>query len=240
VNPEYARLYRDLYERHWWWRARERLVLETIRRFLPSGEAVSILDVGCGDGLLFDRLKEFGQVQGVESDSSLVSSGNPDFERIHLGPFDDSFQTEIRFSLILMLDVIEHLPDPAGALRKAHDLLRPEGVLVVTVPAFKLLWTTHDELNKHFARYTRKSLRRLATQAGFQVARSMYFFHWIFPAKLLLRLFERLHRPRPRPPSVPPIWLNRALYLFSRGEQQLITPFGVPFGSSLLFIGGRK
>src|SRR5258708_8564199 len=78
MDPEYARRYRDLYERHWWWRAREHLILATLRRYLPPGGWRTILDVGCGDGVLFDRLAAFGDVEGVEADPPTVSAaGRP-------------------------------------------------------------------------------------------------------------------------------------------------------------------
>jgi 2-polyprenyl-3-methyl-5-hydroxy-6-metoxy-1,4-benzoquinol methylase len=239
VDPEYAQRYRELYERHWWWRAREQFVLETVRRHLPTGGRGAILDVGCGDGLLFDRLAEFGEVQGVESDPSLVGPASPHRDRIHVGPFDASFAPGKRYGLILMLDVIEHLPDPAGALRRAVDLLEPDGLLVVTVPAFRLLWTTHDDLNHHYTRYTRHRFAVLARAAGVRVIRAAYFFHWLFPAKLVTRLIEGVARPRPSSPRVPPRWVNETLYGLSRLEQRLLGRLGVPFGSSLLVVGRR-
>jgi SAM-dependent methyltransferase len=235
VDPEYARRYRELYERHWWWRARERLVLETVRRYRKP-ERRPILDVGCGDGLLFDRLAEFGDAWGVESDASLVSPDNPHRDRIHVGPFDATFQPGSRYGLVLMLDVLEHLPDPAGALRQVAALLEPDGMLVATVPAFRLLWTTHDVLNHHFTRYTRPGFTALARSAGLDIVRARYFFHWVFPAKLGVRLFESVRRSRPVPPRVPPSWINEPLYLLSRLEQRLVTPLGPPFGSSLLAV----
>jgi len=239
VDPEYARRYRELYERHWWWRAREEFVLETVRRHLPAGGSRSILDVGCGDGLLFDRLAAFGEVQGVESDASLIGPANPHRHRIHVGPFDASFAPGKRYGLILMLDVLEHLPDPAGALRRAVDLLEPDGLLVVTVPAFRLLWTTHDDLNHHFTRYTKHRFAVLARAAGVRVIRAAYFFHWLFPAKLVTRLIEGVAHPRPSSPRVPARWINEPLYRLSRLEQRLLTPLGLPFGSSLLAVGRR-
>lgn len=235
MDPEYARRYRELYERHWWWRAREQFVLEMVRRYRKGGRR-PILDVGCGDGLLFDRLAEFGDVWGVESDASLVSPDNPHRDRIHVGPFDASFQPARRFGLVLMLDVIEHLPDPAGALRHAAALLEPDGILLATVPAFRFLWTTHDVLNHHFTRYTGRRFTALARSAGLDVVRARYFFHWVFPAKLGARLLEAVVRPRPAPPRVPPSWINELLYLLSRLEQRLVTPLGPPFGSSLLAV----
>ena len=239
MDPEYARRYRELYERHWWWRAREQFVLEVVRRHLSPGGARSILDVGCGDGLLFDRLAQFGEVQGVESDPTLVGPANPHRYRIHIGPFDASFAPGKRYGLILMLDVLEHLPDPADALRRAVDLLASDGLLVVTVPAFRLLWTTHDVLNHHYTRYTRRGFMALARAAGVRVTHAVYFFHWLFPAKLVTRLIEAITHPRPSAPRVPPGWVNETLYRLSRLEQRLLTPLGVPFGSSLLAVGQR-
>ena len=235
MDPEYARRYRELYERHWWWRARERLVLETVRRYWRPGRR-AILDVGCGDGLLFDRLAEFGDAWGVESDASLVSPDNPHRDRIHVGPFDATFQPGRRYGLVLMLDVIEHLPDPAAALRHAAALLEPDGILVATVPAFRVLWTTHDVLNHHFTRYARRDFTMLVRTAGLDMVRARYFFHWVFPAKLGLRLLEAVRHPQPAPPGVPPVWINEPLYLLSRLEQRLVTPLRPPFGSSLLAV----
>ncbi len=240
MDPEYARRYRDLYERHWWWRAREQFVLETLRRHRPAGGWRWILDVGCGDGLLFDRLAEFGNVEGVEADPVVVSAAGRHRARIHIGPFDASFQPAKIYSLILMLDVIEHLPDPVGALRHAVQLLEPDGVLVATVPAFLMLWTTHDDLNYHFTRYTRRSFGTLAQQAGITVDIARYFFHWVFAAKLVVRLVEALVHPRPSAPRLPPPWINQLLYLLSRLEQRLLAPLPVPFGSSLLVVGRRR
>ncbi len=172
MDPEYARRYRELYEKHWWWRAREEAVVALLRRFQPPGGYGCILDAGCGDGLFFPRLSEFGEVDGLEPDAHAVNPSGPFAARIHRGPFDDSFRPGRRYGLILMLDVLEHLPDPASAVRRVHSLLVPGGVFVATVPAFQALWTTHDVLNRHFKRYTRAELRRLLTDAGLRVATS--------------------------------------------------------------------
>jgi hypothetical protein len=135
-----------------------------------------------------------------------------------------------------MLDVIEHLSDPAGALRHAGALLEPDGTLVATVPAFRVLWTAHDVLNHHVTRYTKRTFDALARSAGLRIVRARYFFHWIYPAKLLLRTREAIAHLPPRPPRVPPRPLNELLYAVSRFEQRLLTPLGIPFGSSLLVV----
>jgi SAM-dependent methyltransferase len=232
--PEYAAAYRNLYERHWWWRARELLLLEEIDRHRPPPGWRRILDVGCGDGLFFDQLARFGEVWGVESDASLVPADSRYRGRIHIGPFDAGYAPGRRFDLVLMLDVLEHLPDPAGALRKAGALLEPDGRILITVPAFRALWTGHDNLNRHFVRYRRATLLAVAERAGLRVLSQRYFFHWLFPVKLGVRALERLGRRARAPASVPPAPLNDLLVRLSRAEQMTIGRLGLPFGSSLL------
>jgi len=231
MDAAYARHYRDLYERHWWWRAREALVLGTLRRLRAGRGPGRILDVGCGDGLFFSRLAEFGEVEGIEPDASLLSADSPHRGRITVAPFDERFQPGRRYALVLMLDVLEHLPDPVGALSHARALLEPDGRLVVTVPAFQWLWTHHDELNRHFVRYTRATLREVAGRAGLRMEASRYFFHWTVPGKLAVRAKERLLGPG-GPERVPAAPVNRALYLLSRAAQAV----RLPFGSSLLAV----
>ena len=232
--PEYAAVYRDLYERHWWFRAREPMLLREIEGHRPASGWGNVLDVGCGDGLFFDRLGAFGAVWGVEADESLVPAGSRHRARIHLGPFDPTFEPGRRFGLVLMLDVLEHLPDPVAALRKAADLLEPNGRVLITVPAFRVLWTNHDDLNRHFVRYRRRHLTAVVKEAGLVVLSDRYFFQWLFPVKLGLRLLERLGGRHSAPARVPPAWLNRVLLGLTRVEQQTIGRLRLPFGSSLM------
>jgi SAM-dependent methyltransferase len=236
MDPEYALRYRELYEKHWWWRAREDLILETIERLRPAGESGVILDVGCGDGLFFDKLERFGRVEGIEMDPIGVTPGGPWAGRIRIQPFDSSFEPGQRYDLVLLLDVLEHFPDPANRLRRAIELLVPGGAVVVTVPAFPALWTSHDELNRHFIRFTARSLSSVASEAGARVESCAYFFHWMFPLKLAAHLKESMRPVTPQPPRIPPRWMNNALYRLSRWEHRALGRWRVPFGSSLIAV----
>ena len=239
MDAEYAQRYSELYEKHWWWRARGRVILAALRRMHSLRGGSSILDVGCGNGLFFDRLSEFGEVEGVEIDASLVSDERDRCGHIHIGPFDETFRPGKHYSLILMLDVLEHVPDAAGFLRYAVQLLERNGTILATVPAFNLLWTNHDDLNHHFTRYTKGSFGKLAQQAGFRVDACKYFFHWVVPVKLAVRLAETVLRQPPASPSLPPRAINRCLYLLSRIEHMTLGTLPIPFGSSLMITGGR-
>jgi len=236
VDPRYGERYRYLYHHHWWWRARTEFIVDRLRRLRPPPGS-KILDIGCGDGLFFDRLREFGEVEGIEPCRELVSPSNSYRDRIYIGPFDGDFRPGKFYSLILMLDVLEHLEDPVGALRHVLSLLGPGGIFVATLPAFMLLWTNHDVLNQHFTRYTKSSFRDVARKAGLQILEERYLYHWTFFAKLVVRLYEQATRPEPTPASVPPVSINAPLYWLSRIEQTTISRLPIPFGSSLMIIG---
>ena len=243
MDSDYGARYRELYQRHWWWRARERVIVDALRDRLSVTGGGNVLDVGCGDGLFFDELAKLPGVrfvEGVEPAADLVSPDGPHRARIHVAPFDASFDPGRRYSLIVMLDVLEHLPDPAASLRHALTLLEPDGVFLATVPAFVALWTRHDDLNHHYTRYDQSSIRALADRAGLRIDESRYFFHWTAAAKVATRIKEALIPGEPASPSVPPPLLNRALYSVSRLEEWALGSLRLPFGSSLLVVGGAR
>jgi SAM-dependent methyltransferase len=239
VDPKYGQRYRELYQKHWWWRARTELIVDTIRRLQPAQRWKTILDVGCGDGLFFDRLAEFGDVEGVEPAAELVRPDNPHRGRIHVCPFDKEFEPGKGYGLILMLDVLEHLENPVAALQHALELLVPTGTLIATVPAFMTLWTNHDVINHHRIRYTKRTFGEIAGSAGLRIREERYVFYWTFPVKLGVRFVESSLRLPPRLPGIPGDWINETLYRLSRIEEKILGGVGMPFGSSLLVVGGR-
>lgn len=239
MQSDYASRYRELYEQHWWWRSRESVILPLIDRYAAGRNDLRILDIGCGDGLFFDALSHYGDVWGVEVDSSIVSEDGPHGDRIHVGPFDDSYDVEAPLSVVLMLDVLEHLDEPEACLRHALKLLDDDGIAIITVPAFNSLWTRHDDINHHRIRYTKQSFRGVADAAGMKIDHWQYFFHWVVAAKLLVRLKERLIPGEPEPAALPPAPINQALRGLSRFEQIATSWMRLPFGSSLLIVGGK-
>lgn len=236
MDPKYAEQYRELFEKHWWWRARTELIIETLQRLRPSTGWRYILDVGCGDGLFFPRLRQFGSVEGIEPSLRMPNASHGDGNYIYAGSFDHTFQPPHKYSLILMLDVLEHLEDPVGALRHACMLLEPDGTLLITVPAFMTLWTNHDVLNHHFTRYRKHRLRQLAAEAGLRVIEAHYFFHWMYVAKFIVHIFERAFHPQAKLPHIPHAGINRFLYMISRAEQKLFGKLPIPIGSSLMAV----
>jgi SAM-dependent methyltransferase len=174
-------------------------------------------------------------VEGVEPSSDLVTDDRGG--AISIRPFDSTFQPAAPYDLIVMLDVLEHLDRPAEALSHVVSLLSPSGTVVITVPAFRSLWTSWDVMNQHVTRYTKSSFLSLAREVGFRVDRCEYFFHWTFPIRFAQRVLESIVPRQSAPlPNIPPRPVNALLYNLSRAERRL----HLPFGTSLLVVGGRQ
>ncbi len=177
MEENYRAEYEQLYRAHWWWRAREAILIGVLRRRRPKPGA-AILDVGCGNALSFAALAEFGTVRGIEVDARLLDDSRPVRAHISTEPlgaplYDDP---RWRFDVITALDVLEHIDDDRHALASMAGMLNPGGLMVITVPAFELLWDRHDTLNHHRRRYTARGLKRSLAACGVDVIELRYLF----------------------------------------------------------------
>jgi 2-polyprenyl-3-methyl-5-hydroxy-6-metoxy-1,4-benzoquinol methylase len=204
---------------------------------LDGVREAGILDVGCGAGLFFDALEPFGLVEGVESDRAAVEASGRWRSRIALGNLDSAYELAAPFDLILMLDVLEHIHDTDQLLRRAGELLTPNGRILVTVPAFKSMWTTHDEMNHHVTRYSSGELRATLARAGLRVIETQYLFQSLVLPKLLVRASEALTMRRPRMPRLAPPLINKVLCAWFCAECELAG--GLPWGGSVPAVAAR-
>lgn len=242
MQPSYVRQYLDLWHHHWWWRARHHLVLRQLEdltgRSTAGRRRLRILDVGCCGGVAFDDWSRFGEVWGVEPDERLAASTPKWSHRVTRASLADFRAPGETFDLILLLDVLEHIEDDAGALDRLTELLAPGGLLLVTVPALMLLWSAHDEANAHFRRYRKSALVARLRQAGLEPVDARYFFTWSCGLLLLRRFFARAEGYRVRVPWRPIGLLFEGL---SRVEDRVFRALGLspPFGSSLIAVAER-
>jgi SAM-dependent methyltransferase len=227
-------------DRHWWYRGR-RTVLERVIADLPLPNPARVLDAGCGSGRNMVELAGLGTVTGVElSETSVSLARKREVGEVIEGsvlemPFDPD-----SFDLAVSLDVIEHLEEDLDALAELRRVVAPGGSLLVTVPAYGWLWSGHDDVNHHHRRYTRRSLQRVAEQAGWEQVRTTYFNSLLLPVAILLRAMERLSTKTTQSSLdlwVPPEPLNWLLERPLALEAAMIGRKGrIPAGLSLLAV----
>ncbi|MBI2522708.1 MAG: methyltransferase domain-containing protein [Bdellovibrio sp.] len=98
-----------------------------------------------------------------------------------------SQDTNEQTNLLLVMDVLEHIPDDFDALNQWKRYLKPDGIAVITVPAFQLLWSPKDKFLRHLRRYRRREIMTLAKRCGFEVIYCRYIFSWAFPLVFIAR-----------------------------------------------------
>lgn len=238
MDPQYGSGYARLYREHWWWRAREEYLERLLVRLIGTEDIGATFDFGCGDGLFFPILQRFSRerARGFEAERSLLDASGPWFDRIETGAFHDDASEHGRYGLVVALDVLEHLQDPAATMRILRARLRRGGWFIATVPAFPQLWTAHDDINHHHRRYRLPDLEALIRDSGLQVVESRYFFVWLAIVKWIVAWKERVVRPTPAPPDVPWAPINTVALALTRWEQAIIGDQHPPFGSSAIVV----
>jgi SAM-dependent methyltransferase len=227
-------------ERHWWYRGR-RLIVRTELDRLPIATCARILDAGCGSGRMLEELAGYGAVSGIELDPDAAAfAASRGIGEVQVGRLEELPWEERTFELITCLDVIEHTPDDRRTLAELRRVSKPGGWLLVTVPAYQALWSLHDVANHHYRRYSRRTLRRAAIEAGWQVRRMTSFNSILLPPAAVVRFAQRGRRPDDGyTPELKlgPEWLNVLLERPLRAEASWLSRGGtLPAGLSLMAV----
>ena len=230
--------------RHFWFRARNRLVVWALGHYFPR--AANFLEIGCGGGYVLSG------VRGSRRDMRLTGSDLFPEALVVASrrvPGADFLQMDARripfegeFDVIGAFDVLEHIEEDDAVLEGIHRALRPGGGVILTVPLHPWLWSVTDEYACHKRRYTLDELRSKLQRAGFDLLRQTAFVSLLLP----LLLLSRRRLPRRAEDFDPSTELHlhpvvqaalESVMTVERGLIQLGRSF--PFGSSLLAVGGR-
>ena len=236
---EYTRMHEQ--EQSYWWHIGRRAVLGSVlARWLPPMNNLSILDIGCGTGINYWWLKNWGRVVGVDPSPEALA-----FSRAQ-GAYDELFQIDgtalnrhNEFDLAVAFDVLEHIEDDLAALKSWHQAIKPGGFLMLTVPAYQWLWSAHDKALHHCRRYSPMALRRKLRAAGFEIKFISPFFFFTFPMLVLVRLLTKTARPKTSYVATSS-FTDKMLISLSRLEAKyLAKKRGFPWGSSIIVVAQK-
>lgn len=192
-DPELLRTLEASQDSHFWFDARNRQILDFLRRDAAPPPA-RVLEVGCGTGTVLSALSAAGyEMTGLEMHRQLArraAEENPRstiFSANILSP-PPALVDRGLFDVIALFDVVEHLENAEEVLAACADLLRPGGSLVGTVPALRALWSDYDVFAGHRRRFDRRGLESVFARAGLPRPRSSYFFQTLLPGMLVRRM----------------------------------------------------
>jgi len=177
--------------RHWYYQSKA----AALRRMVGGLRPQRLLDVGAGSGFFSRHLLANGAQSalcvdvGYERTWDETVGGKPVLYRRDCDATD--------CDLVLMMDVLEHVDNDAGLVSHYATKVPSGAHFLVTVPAFRFLWSGHDVFLEHKRRYTLAEIEQTMRTAGLDVVRGAYFFGAVFPLAAAIRLATR-NDPTPR------------------------------------------
>lgn len=254
MQQDYYKEYYDYERAHWWFVAREKIIIASIKNHIipkiNTTASLKILNIGCSTGRSSEYLSQFGQVTSLEYDKECC-----EFTRKKTGleiingsitelPFEDN-----TFDLVCAFDVIEHVEDHELGIEEMKRVSSQNGILFITVPAFMSLWSHHDEVNYHFRRYKKEEIIALfnKTNKGQEVFVSYFNSILFVPIWIFRKLSNLLNFGTKREGAGSDFesfnngFLNKVLFNIMHFERHFIKRrISFPAGVSLLYIWQLK
>lgn len=236
-------------EKHFWFRARNKLILFFIKKFCHKiiNYEHKMLEIGCGNGnvLCYLRNNEINCQGGDLFIEGLVYCR----KKVKVPLYQiDALRLPFRsyFDIIGMFDVVEHIEEDEELFKKVYKALKTHGKILITVPANKKLWGRYDEVALHKRRYTKVELMKKLNDSGFTIEKISYFVSWLLPVLLLFRYInnkrsKNLNNDEFLKKEIQIIpFLNTVFLWILEMEAILIHFINLPFGSSLIAIARKN
>lgn len=176
--------------KHFWWHARKNYIKKIFGKYVKFNE--EIIEIGAGTGdvakFLFDRGYKnisVGEVhlRGLKFLNKEFVKKKYQFDLTKV-PFYE------HFDVVCMFDVLEHIDDDELAIRNVFNMLKPNGKIVITVPAHKWLWCNQDRIASHRRRYEIGQLVKMLHKNGFEILKSSAFFISLLPFMFLRTVID--------------------------------------------------
>jgi SAM-dependent methyltransferase len=245
-TKEYGTIY-SVEDNHWWYVALRKLVLGFVDDVGRNKKGQRILDAGCGTGGMLAECSAY-QTFGLDvSEEALKFCRMRKLRNLSKGSicalhFEDSF-----FTTVISLDVLYHVgvSDDIKALKEFYRVMEHQGVLIMNLPAYNFLMSSHDKMNHTRHRYTLRELRKKVESAGFTVERITYRNTFLFPIASVMRLLKKVFPSRDgeRKSDLKPLphVINRVLTDILIWENKLIMRgLNFPFGLSIFCVARKN
>jgi len=226
---------------HWWFVVRKKLlnmILSTIR-ILPQ---CPIVDIGCGVGSNLSVLESHRlNIFGLDRSFYALSLASKKFKRSLIN--GDLNQLPLKpnsIGIIVAMDILEHLEDDLNGIHELYNALKKEGILILTVPAFRFLWGIQDIVTGHQRRYSGQEIMIKLRKEGFEILRASYFNLFLFfPILLGRRMIRLLGLKIESENEINFPLLNFFLKAIFSLELRILKYFSFPFGVSFFCIARK-
>lgn len=241
-------------ETHWWHLARQRIIVDFLRynfEKLHISNTAKLLDVGCGTGKMLSLLKSVADPVGVDYSPKAIEycvkkgAGKATLANGSKLPFENE-----SFDVVSAQEVIEHIEDDGSALQEWGRVLKKDGIIFLTCPAYQWMWGPADKFALHFRRYTLRRLKKVVEDNGYEITKASYFNTLLFPGIAAIRLARKpfidldamsaIDMEKAFDFNIGPKFLNGFLAWIFGLERYLLRWCNLPYGVSIILIARKK
>ena len=159
-------------------------------------------------------------------------------KKVHVIKNTDSVK---KYDYIILADVLEHIRNDKAVLKKLKKLLKPDGKILITVPAYNYLYSKKDKILKHFRRYGYNQIKKLVS-TQFKIIRITFFNTLLFlPIAMITLIFKALKIDYIEDvENTPNRLINSLLYFIFKIELYFLKYLDFPFGVSIIIVGEKQ
>lgn len=218
------------------------MVIRLIKSRFPKSRNLKILDIGCGAGKNLEILSSLGVVYGIDNSSEAIKfCKKRKLPNVYLRNSDNTRFPDNFFDIVCLLDVLEHVEENP-TLKEIHRVLKPNGVLILTVPAFSWLWSRWDVVLHHKRRYSNSNLINTLRNNRFNPLKTSYMHSFLIPPILLVRNIKSKFSKSKEYSSdfqINSPLINSLLSTLSKFESKISEKLSLPFGTSIVSISSK-
>ncbi len=180
---------------NFWFRSRNRIIQSLFSKYVDICIEREVLEIGCGTGYVLHGLSKFKNLKltGAElhvEGLKFAKRRLPNVDFLQMDARKMPFKEE-EFDIVGAFDVLEHIEEDEVIMNNVYKILKQKGLLFITVPQHKWLWSTQDEASYHKRRYTRKEIVDKLSKANFNIIFASSFVFFLLPLMFLSRLIKR-------------------------------------------------
>ena len=235
------------YETNYWWFRSRRNVLKIFLDKIDTEEKESVLEIGCGTGGNLKYLfNDYNEIFGLDFDKpslEIAKKNSPDSILFNIDANDLS-SIDHKFDLIAILDVLynKNIKNPKIVLEQTHKMLKKNGYILISEPAFNILSGNHSNTVDEKRRFYKKELEKIIETSNYDIMFSNYwgvtiFFILYIKRRILDRFFIKKASPKTDLISIPII--DKIFYFIMIFENSLIKHIKNPFGSSIIVLAKK-